>query len=288
MPYLSSGNISRTETRVSVAWYARTMTTEWSAVTLTKRVHLRRAMNDPMLDEAIVRAAIVSLAEYATRESIGRCKGDPVFEHVTEKRQSCWVANGKVRCYSGCGDLVHFVFFNASGAYDYHDTPKTRSALSWLNRTEAFGWKVGANVSKIVFGTPRGCWTMHRKGGSFLAKPGDAIVIGEGGTEHTAIVRSFDPNTGTLVTLDYGQFFSPAPRKPADHGGKQITRTVRKGPDGRLWAFVTVPPGRPLLGHLDALKTLQAADDAGGAPCLLPALVPSCFELGIFDDNPYI
>ena len=264
------------------------MGTDWNTVTLDRRVHLRKSLNAPELDEAAVRAAIVSLAAFATREAIGRNKGDPVFELVTEGRQACWTVNGKVRCYSGCGDLVHFAFFRAAGASAYPDDPKVRATLApWINRREAFGWKQGANLSRFVFSAPKGAWKFHCKGEPWIAKPGDAVVIGEGGAEHALIVRSFDPATGTLVSFDYGQWFAPAPNMPGEHGGKQITRRAMRGTDGRLWLYSTTPPGRPLLGRLDAIAALQPSAAAGD---LLPALVPSSFPdgLGLPDDNPYL
>lgn len=239
------------------------------------RVHLKDHPCADTLDPDIVREAIVAIARFACDDARGRVKGDYVFERVTEGRQSCWVVNGKQRCYSGCGDLAQFVLWLAAGAERYTD-PAVRRAMRYTNRAEAWGWKQGWNISMLDGFVPSGSKVRHRPGDKLAARPGDLLLIGEGGQEHIMVVR--DIAAGRLTSLDYGQFFD------GKHGGRQCVRTLRKGPDGRLWAFSTTPPGRPVVWSIDTGSVLRTVSGTGA---LLPAVVPAPFDKGIVDDNPY-
>lgn len=226
--------------------------------------------------ESNVRAASVALAQWATGPN-GRIKGDPVFEEVTEHRQRSWLVNGKLRSHSACADLAHWTFWNLLGATKYNGV--LRSAIEpWINRTEAYGWKVGWNISKLRYKCP--AWRSFKKG-ECDAKPGDAMLVGEGGSEHVFIVTSNDGTT--LYSRDYGQFFNPTPTvrgSKADHGGKVTVRTIRIGPDGRRWAGAT-SIGRPCIGVVDCWALYQKMSGAG---TLEYAVVTDGF---VPSDNPY-
>lgn len=249
------------------------------------RVHLRKSLNGP-LDEEAVRAAFVELARFACNGSKGQQKGDPIFERVTEGRQGCWLINGKRRCYSSCGDLPHFAAWLACGAVLYDDA-HVRKSLRWINRKEAWGWRQGWNLIKLHAETGS-AWTKHRKGDSVVAdtRPGDVWMIGEYGLEHVFVIESIEGNV--VRSFDYGGFFVGSDGV-ARHGGRGTTKTLRRGVDGRTWAFGDKPPGRPLAGRLDTFAALVAADRHGEGSCsgLDAALVPEGFPFGIPTDNPY-
>lgn len=248
-----------------------------------ERRHLRKRINGP-LDEGFVRDAIVDLARFACSPPNGRQKGDAVFERVTEGRQGCWLHNGRRRCYSACGDLPHFVSWLAAGAVRY-DNPRTRHDLRWINRREAWGWRVQWNLIKLHAETGS-AWTRHRKGDHCVAqtRPGDVWIIGDGGDQHAMVVKQI--SDGRVLSFDYGQFFN-GPDGIGRHGGKERARTLTKGPDGRIWVYDTRAPGRPLYGRLNVYAALLHADGAGELP-LAAALVPeTLFKVGIPTDNPY-
>lgn len=241
-------------------------------------------------DETAVRTAIAALARYACNGDVGRIKGDPVFEEVTEKRQACWLVNGSKRCYSGCGDLPQWALWRALGATVYP------TKLPWVNRAEAWGWKPGANISRLVYSTGA-AWNMAKPGECPAPRQGDVILVGNntavGGFEHVFVVGACmtiagDPNpTLKLSSYDYGQFLQPAGASHADHGGVACTRTAQRRSDGRWWAFGTNPPGRPIIGWLDAYALWNAAQSAIGGDGLEAALVPDDFTGGRPSDNPY-
>lgn len=194
-------------------------------------------------DETLVRDAAVAIAAEATNGDAGRWKGDPVFEHVTEGRQTWWLVNGKRRDYSSCGDLPHETFFNLFGARAYQAPTLKEFYSRWMNRKEAYGWKVGWNIVKLQL-TGK-AWRKFTKG-DFDPKRGDALLIGEYGAEHVAIVESVDRTSSTYVTHDYGQFNAMLGK----HGGKRCTRKFGQGKDGRIWVGATTL-ARPAIGVVD-------------------------------------
>lgn len=235
------------------------------------------------LDEAIFRAAILSIADFACNGSIGRQKGDPIFERVTERRQSCWKVEGKTRCYSGCGDLPHFAAWLLTGAIRYNEP--IRSSLRWINRAEAWGWKTGWNLIKLHSETGS-AWTKHTKRDAIVSetKAGDIWYFGEAGTGHVCIVKRIENDQ--LFSFDYGGFFKGSTGK-SEHGGKANVRSFREGSDGRIKVFDSgYPSGRTLVGKLDLFSAISVADTCSETR-LEAALVPEGFELGIPTDNPY-
>lgn len=247
------------------------------------RRHLRKKLNGP-LDEGFVREAVVDLGRFACLPPHGRQKGDTVFERVTEGRQGCWLVNGKRRCYSACGDLPHFVAWLASGAVRYED-PKVCHELRWINRREAWGWRVQFNLIKLHAETGA-AWTRHRKGDNVVAntRPGDVWIIGDGQDQHALLVYAIED--GRVLSYDYGQFFVGTDGI-GRHGGKARARTLTRGPDGRTWVYAERAPGRPLYGRLNVYAALIHADGASDVP-LAAALVPeTLFKVGIPTDNPY-
>lgn len=247
------------------------------------RIHLRKSLRDP-LDESLVRSAIVELARFACNGTTGRQKGDPVFERVTEGRQECWTVDGKRRCYSACGDLPHFVAWCAAGGVV--DFREVRQSLGWINRAEAWGWRVGWNLIKLHAETGA-AWFRHRKIGDGVrqaTRPGDVWLIGEYGNEHGFVVESIE---GDVVnSFDFGQFFELA--GVWEHGGKARSRSLRPGLDGRLLVGDDLDGWRPLHGRLNMFAALRTADESIGKPGgLVASLVPDGVKGGIPDDNPY-
>lgn len=205
------------------------------------------------VDDALVRGRSVAIALEATDDGDGVQEGDSVFELVTEGRQS---ANTIRRLqgspelpYSACGDLGHHDLWQLLVEHVPDPTaPQMREALRTINRDEAGGWTSGVNVSRLV-GSP--AFVHHQRGGALGARPGDIVVIGEGGREHVLVVEQLPalPDTGLLTSLDYGQQWAE-PGEPVRFGGRRRERAVRRGADRRL--TLTGPEGtRPVLGYLD-------------------------------------
>lgn len=227
-----------------------------------KRAHLVTP-GTTNFEEKVVRAASAALATYGCNDTTGRWQGDPVFEHIVEGRQTWWLVNGKRRDYSGCGDLIHWTFWNLIGAEQDSDA-------RWLNRAEAFGYRVGVNVSNLRWKCP--AWRSFKKG-QFNPSRGDCLLIGEHGGEHVAIVDSV--GDGTYTSMDYGQFS----KKFGKHGGVKVTRPFRKGRDGRVW--VGTVRIKPVIGVVDVWEMYKLVDPEW------PALVPQAFAMGQESDNPY-
>jgi hypothetical protein len=129
------------------------------------------------LDEATLRAAAVDAARFACNGAAGRVLGDPVFELVTEGRNR-W------KGYSACGDLAHYVLRELG----YRDERV-------LNRDDDGGevpWKVGANLSRLVFGTGDAfVWAK----GTRRPKPGDILYVAP--PEHVCVLEELDEQRGT-------------------------------------------------------------------------------------------
>jgi hypothetical protein len=185
------------------------------------------------LDEGLVRAAMVANARFACNAGSGRNQGDPVFEEVVEGRQR-WPG------YSSCGDLVHWCLRRAG----FRDERV-------LNREDDDGsvpWRVGVNVSRLVYATGHAFkwWT---RGSPHGLVAGDMALIGENGMEHVFVVAEVAGDT--VTSYDYGQFFN------GKHGGKRVTRRVHVGPGDRVHLYGSTLPGRPLIGRLDVPELLE-------------------------------
>ena len=204
------------------------------------------------IDDATLRAAALNLAAFAVNGDTGRNTGDPVFEWVTEGRQS---KDEKLRAqgvkeapYSSCADLAHWMLM-CLGCRDE----------KVINRSGDGGtvpWKMIVNVSRLV-GSP---WYVVAKPGQF-PEPGDIThVANDPGSDHIAVLEDVDLVNGVAHTFDYGQPY-----------GRHCTRHVS------VFSSYYVLGNRRLRGWIDLSKVVYAES----------AVVTDAFSLGITDDNPY-
>lgn len=127
----------------------------------------------------------------AAKDEHGRRQFDPLFEAVTERRQS--------KGYSACGDLGHWVLFRLGFRFP------------WVNRAEHNGWRVGKNLSLLCSSVAGGSNPVARPprlgrevdAGDILvvnvhdvAKSHVVVVLGPAVLEPRAVIR----------TAEYGQF----------------------------------------------------------------------------------
>ena len=231
-----------------------------------KRIWLNQDNTPELVDPDFANRAALALASHACNGLMGRVKGDPVFEEVTEGRQRCWESKGKTVCYSSCADLAHWVLWNLLGK-PTDASPALRDELRGINRQEAFGWAVGQNIASLVrYVSPR---AYYAAGDNIGTKPGNIVLIGTGGQEHIAVVREVLPTT--LLTFDYGQYL-PA---TSQYCGKPVARAVTRGTDGRPWLYSGKPPGRPLVLSIDTGRFVR---DVHTETPLSMAYVPDWFE----------
>lgn len=212
-----------------------------------KRVYLRTPNE--------IRAASVALARYACDGERGRHVGDPVFELVTEGRQSrtdkAHKAGAQMVPYSACGDLCHWVL-RCLGVRDER----------LVNRSDDGGqtpWQVGVNVSRIS-----GSKLLTR---GQLPEPGDIVWIGPDtptGMHHVFICAACDGST--LVSYDYGQVDDVGRA-----AGAKKARAIQRVED------------RYALGFRYLRGIIRIVD----VPIKESAIVPDDFPLGELDDNPY-
>lgn len=222
------------------------------------------------LDEEVLRGALHDLVLLACNGDEGRQEGDPLFELVTEERQS---ENSARRLrgspeypYSGCTDLVQFGLWSMLGAgtAPLGDLRKA-AARKVINREEAWGWRPQVAVSLLRYSTgPHFQVYNHKSKAPFQPKLADVVLFGENGGEHVSLVDSVSDTE--LVTLDYGQFWA-APGKAGLHGGRRVRRALSRRSDGRLWAK-SAASDKPIMGHLDVVAWLQSVIDVDQAPLL--------------------
>lgn len=211
----------------------------------------------PLVDPELVRRAWLALASYASGGDEGRAMGDPVYERVTEGRQSASVARilkgSKEVPYSACGDEPHWCL-DCLGVRD--------EAL--VNRTGDEGsvpWAMGQNLSRLVWGAGRRWW--HPARGKEVPPTGAILLVAH--PEHVCILEDWGDDE--VITHDYGQwnakrgYFASRRRSPLVH---------RAGIGWQIGA-------RVLQGWLDPMLV----------PLVESALVPDDFEGGIPDENPY-
>ncbi len=180
----------------------------------------------------------------AARDTNGRRQFDPIFEAVTERRQS--------KGYSGCGDLAHWLLYRLG------------FRCPWINRAEFRGWRQAQNVALLCAREVGGANTLARRpryGQS--VDVGDVLVLNAhdlNGT-HVAVVMgvSVIESGARVYTAEYGQF-------DADHGRAAGRTFVRQ------WGCMRGQS--PLLGmsqvdsvlELDGLATHDAAHVAEDDP----------------------
>lgn len=227
-----------------------------------KRVYLwhpGKSENDPEL----IREASNALSKYFCNGLIGRTMGDPVFERVTERRQTINAQakknNPNVFTYSACGDKEHAILY-CLGCRDE----------TLVNRNSDGGktpWVSGVNISRIT----RHPAFIHAQG-KVTPKRGDIFCLmgTKPQTEHVANAEFFDLDMGKAVSWDYGQFLR------GTHGGKQVIRVLSYR-NGQYWLAASGSEDKYLVGWLDITKI----------PLTESAIVPDDFPYGILDDSPY-
>jgi len=205
-------------------------------------------------DEQLLRRVICANAVLACNGDAGRVEKDPIFEEITEHRQTF---DG----YSSCGDLIHWSLRRA-GLRDE----------KILNRTDDDGthpWQVSVNISRLVYGTGAS-YEAWKVGTPFNGQPGDMGLIGDTpATTHVFIITDLTPQQ-QLTSYDYGQFFN------GKHGGKKVVRHVVPGGAGRIQVVASTYPGRPWMGRLNIAKVLKPYFDSNQ---LMPAEVPDDFPI---------
>ena len=244
-----------------------------------KLVRLVDSETDLTLSRSLIRKAAIALANWACNGSIGRIKGDPVFEMITEGRQKSWMSNGKETTYSSCGDLPHFVIWNLAGKPDPGSIP-IGDQLRVVNRHEAFGYQVGKNISLLSNVASRN--TIQTSLPNLVPLPGSILLMGSGGNEHVCIVNTYTESE--LTSFDYGQFVSVDSKEAATNGGCAVTRGIILDKYKNLWATRQGHPSKLLILYVDLGEFISTT-------CLVNTLsyVPNSFEGGITsdNDNPY-
>lgn len=225
----------------------------------------------------LTRRGLVAIASALCNGEEGWQKGDPIFDYVTEGRQTWWLVNGVRRDYSSCGDLVWATLWLGAGATLYSD-PGMRRVLQCINREEAGKYRSGYNMINLHAKVPDGTWTRFRKQ-AFAPPAGSALLVSE--PEHVCIVHRLEyegDGSGTLYTLDYGQFFAKDGRE--EHGGRAKEKRFWTAPNGTVFVGDPSKRGRPVYGWLDLALVLSALKDAAHAAGREPdpALVPPGFS----------
>ena len=187
---------------------------------------------DPRLIQGLMKLDIhpiyktnMGLLMYACLDQHGRDdKTDSVYNAIVEGRHG--------HGYSSCGDLVHWWLYRLG------------VRLPWVNRDELHGWKIGANISRLVF-TSGLC---ERPSLDTQFEPGDIVVV-----------NAFDTSTGythTDIVLEHSgeRFIS------ADYGqpGGALRATKLRNEHGKLWRG-----HRVLDAHIPMKKVIAAAKTAG-------------------------
>jgi len=226
-----------------------------------KRVFLR-SVGDPernpdgslYTDPTLLREASVAITRHATNGVAGRSMGDPIFEEVTEGRQ-------KNAGYSACGDLCHYDL-ECLGLRDE----------SILNRTDDAGqvpWKVGVNVSRLVYASKVLVWASKAP----LDRPNRGDIVWVQSPDHVCVLTYWEDEidevtgvlTGQAYVCEYGGWTAERGYFGCENqhalGGKR--GSIRFG-------------ARVLMGWLPirALKLTQSA------------CVPDDFDGGIADPSP--
>lgn len=227
-----------------------------------------------------VRDAIVCTAEALCGFNVGVVKGDPIFDYVTEGRQTSWLVNGKRRHYSSCGDLPWAVLWLLAGDHRYEN--EVDRVLACVNRREAYGYRTAKNIEYLHSRTGK-AWTWYKPDRWSPSKlRGTALLVDD--PEHVCIVEDAKDD-GTITTFDYGQFFQREGRSSAEHGGcRRRKKWHRIG--NRIFVHGGTKPGRPVMGWLDLATVLANAHAVTGD--LIPSVVPATFRGGRATDNPYL
>ena len=186
----------------------------------------------------------------------GRPFTDPVYKAVTEGRQDqtaayirAWeqrppATRGPRPFYSSCGDLAHWMLFRLGVRF------------RWINRAEHDGWHyVGAdnNVTTLCR-TPLGTNPIAVKPKlTERFEAGDILIVGTAmpGTTHVTCVIEHRPESGYLLTGDYGQ----------PHGALR-DKSVIEVRGGKLWrGNRSIDSWLPLDEVIDAARRANMLQD---------------------------
>lgn len=220
-----------------------------------RRVWLREPSDPPHLEDGslfvrpkLAYAASLALATYATNGDNGRVEGDPVYEAVTEGRQSGNTARRRAGSaelpYSACGDLIH---------WDLARLGIADEAL--VNRNDDFGatpWQSGVNIARIF----------HHPAFRTAPPPAPGAPYFVQSPEHVEVLEEWNEDSRIVRALAYGQFS----RERGKFSGERKLRSLVQR--GRQW----VVGDRIYVGHLDlaALRYMRFAevpdDFVGGTP----------------------
>lgn len=147
-----------------------------------------------MVDIDLWQRAAVALDEWACGGDKGRDKRDPVYLSVVENRDGLLVPYNK---YSSCGDRAHWRLWRLGVRAPFVNREE-RSPLP-------HDWHVGMNIAQLhSHGAP--CMP-GRPGADWVPEPGDEMLIWNsptGNDAHSLSVLSYDPETHTARTANYG------------------------------------------------------------------------------------
>jgi len=238
-----------------------------------KLVHLWGANGCPdglTFDPRIYRECAIKLAAYACRDGL-IIHGDPLFEEVTEGRQTDMIKWKKL--YSSCGDLPHWMLKMLGCRNE-----------KLVNRNDDGGeipWVVGANLSRIIY-SAQGSFIWSRQNKLRFPKNGDVVYLGY--PEHVGVVlgRSGSLNVGEIpeavILAEYGQ---------VDDIKKGRTPTFKPAGKVRVHLVSRQYNGDILIGERSLFGWLDITTVGND----VPATVPKSFNIGTpyrDDNNPYI
>ncbi len=218
----------------------------------------------------MVRRAALAIATYLCNGDEGTVVGEPLFEYVTEGRQSkqdeLLLKRLVKYAYSACGDLVHVVLVFL-GVRDE----------KLINRDMDGGehpWVIGANLTKLQ---THPAWN-HFDGrsieeGGCWPNVGDPYMVCC--DYHVAILEDLDFELGVVTSLEYGLFN----KSKGKAEGKRNTRKLFM--EGTACMLQTDNHKRHIVGFL-SLDQLDLS---------VSAIVPDTFDEGVPDltnPEPYI
>jgi hypothetical protein len=131
------------------------------------------------------RAAATTLDVYACGGDVGRDKRDPVYQHVTEGRDS----PSAYATFSSCAERAHWKLYRLG------------CRASWINRKQHKGWTVGVNISKLAYGPA----FSRQPNRDWAPSPGDELLIwnkSDGTDAHSLSIVEFAD--GHAKTANYG------------------------------------------------------------------------------------
>ncbi len=170
----------------------------------------------------VLQLAIIALCYYAVDGENGRTVGDPVFEMVTEGRQSrqdkLCLQNPKIKRYSACGDLGHWVL-KSIGCEDE----------TLVNRSDDGGKTPWMDTKNLIMLDTSKYWQWWSSRGDKIPETGDIIIVSP--PEHVLILESMnidmnlgEDQTGEVTVYEYGKIH----KKTLKAAGQKNTHQVKK------------------------------------------------------------